>query len=87
MKADKGKTIVIIYKQDYISKMMDILQDDTKFKEAHNDNTRDRFKALQGWYRDINISLAITIMSMFTHPPRQYPRYMVMRKFTKMVYR
>ena len=49
MKADKGNTIVIIYKQDYISKMMDILQDDTKFKEVHNDNTRDRFNALQGW--------------------------------------
>ena len=35
----------------------------------------------------INTSLAITIMSIFTHPPRQYPRYMVKRKSTKMVYR
>ena len=49
--ADKGKTVVFMYKSDYISKMKVILDDTTKFKVVTEDNTMEKHAAIKTWIR------------------------------------
>jgi len=48
-KADKGNTLVLMYKSDYNDKMYNILNDNSKFKKVNEDTTRDRHGKFQGW--------------------------------------
>ena len=51
IKADKGNTVVLLTRQQYLDRMNDILSDDTKFRKVSNDDTLDRQERLQGWCR------------------------------------
>ena len=58
---------VIISRDEYISKMMNILSDKSKFKEVNEDNTESRFVNLKIGYLDIKIYL---VRNMIFVPPR-----------------
>ena len=52
IKADKGNSVVIMTKVEYIDKMLDILNDSSKFKRVESDNTMNRMERFQTWLRN-----------------------------------
>ena len=51
VKADKGNTVVILYKKSYDEKMLTILNDRSKFQSVSEENTLDRLKKFQSFPR------------------------------------
>ena len=51
MKADKGNTVVILYRSDYVIKMLDILSDTSKFRQVNEEHTLDRLRKFQSFLR------------------------------------
>ena len=51
VKADKGNTVVILYKKSYDEKMLTILNDRSKFESVGEENTLDRLKKFQSFLR------------------------------------
>ena len=92
IKADKGNTCVILNKDDYVKKMMDILSDKSKFKEVQevDSESRSRLKKFQHWlYRHKWLFGAQydTIRPSSSRSPIQYPvrRTASLRKYTQTV--
>ena len=48
-KADKGNTVVIMKREVYVNKMMDILNDSSKFQEVEGENNTDRLIKIQNF--------------------------------------
>ena len=49
VKADKGNTVVILNRETYVKKMMDILNDNSKFEEVEEEDTLDRLSKFQSF--------------------------------------
>ena len=49
VKADKGNTVVIMRREIYVRKMMDILNDSSKFEEVTEEDTLDRLSKFQSF--------------------------------------
>ena len=64
VKADKGNTVVILYKKSYDEKMLTILNDRSKFESVSEENTLDRLKKLTG--------LQSTSSSNYSHMGTRY---------------
>ena len=51
VKADKGNTVVILKRTEYVNKMLNILSDETKFKEVDHEATLVRLRKYQSFLR------------------------------------
>ena len=51
VKADKGNTVVILYRSDYVIKMLYILSDTSKFRQVNEEHTLDRLRKFQSFLR------------------------------------